>query len=479
MARGEPTPDILLLSLGTTLGWRVADALFLDQLAPRRRGHGRRCPVRIGASGRLRRAYPVTDLVEAAAARRALTRRRSTATRPRALVISTTTAAMLADTRGLPYAVRLDAPARLNRPGPQNAAPARARAPRSRPRPARAALEPRRPRRAARRAAPAIVVPPPVERSGEPPWKRERMAVAYTPDVKAKGLDVVCAAWAAARHRATRAWRCSGSTASRRSPTCAAPTRRCPTTSSSAARRRRESSAPRCGGRCVYVGGARWEDFGQAPLEALADGALLATVPSGGPFEALGLARELAPELVAGSVDAGRLAEALRAAFELPGGAARAPTASAPPRMLERFRPDAIQRIDRGRRCCRRCCAALSGAADRAFSTARSNASASASSGWRSVTARLPAARRSRSSGVAHQPAQRAAIAARSRGSTSSAFSPSTATSPAAPGPHRADQRQPGGGGLAHRHAERLVRAHQREHVGLARRARGSSPGAT
>ncbi len=63
--------DVVLLSLGTTLGWRVSDSLFVDQL--RRAGVGvEPVSVRVGASGRLRRAYPVTDLVEAAAARRAL-----------------------------------------------------------------------------------------------------------------------------------------------------------------------------------------------------------------------------------------------------------------------------------------------------------------------------------------------------------------------------------------------------------------------
>ena len=93
----------------------------------------------------------------------------------------------------------------------------------------------------------------------------------------------------------------------------------------------------------VYVGGARWEDYGQAPLEALADGALVATVPSGGPFEALGLARELAPELVAGGVSAAALATALRAAFELPEQRVESYRARAEA-LLERFRPEAIDR---------------------------------------------------------------------------------------------------------------------------------------
>jgi hypothetical protein len=96
--------------------------------------------------------------------------------------------------------------------------------------------------------------------------------------------------------------------------------------------------------RCrAYVGGARWEDYGQAPLEALADGGLVATVPSGGPFEALALARELAPELIADAIAADPLATALRAAFELPEQQVESYRERAAS-MLERFRPAAIER---------------------------------------------------------------------------------------------------------------------------------------
>ena len=237
--------DVLLLSLGTTLGWRVADAVFADEL----RAAGVDVAVesvRMGAAGRLRRAYPVTDLVEAAAARRALASGIEKHS-PRALAISTTTAAMLADPRGLPYAVRLDAPARLNRPGARNAilhrlerralAGARLVLPLSR---AAAAELPDG-------AAPHVVLPAPVTiPAGAAPVQRERVAVAYTPDVKAKGLDVVCGAWAAAGldRRAARGVRRRAAT--RRSPTWSARRRRCPAKSASTARRRRTSSARRC-----------------------------------------------------------------------------------------------------------------------------------------------------------------------------------------------------------------------------------------
>jgi hypothetical protein len=337
-------PDILLLSLGTTLGWRVGDSLFVEQV---RRTGVTVAPVsvRLGASGRLRRAYPVTDLVEALAARRALSAALDSHS-PRAVVISTTTAAMLADTRGVPYAVRLDAPACLNRPGPQNAglhalerrALARARLVLPWSEAARAALPPGH--------AHAIVVRPPIERSGDPPWKRERLAVAYTPDVKAKGLDIVCGAWGAAGIRDARL----EVFGVEREP-AVAHLRRTGTPIPADVEFRgktppEEFRAALRRGR-VYVGGARWEDYGQAPLEALADGALVATVPSGGPFEALALARELAPELVADAVAADPLAAALRAAFELPEQRVESYRLRAG-ELLERFRPEAVQRVIEG-----------------------------------------------------------------------------------------------------------------------------------
>jgi Glycosyl transferases group 1 len=334
-------PDVLLLSLGTTLGWRAGDAVLVEQL--RRAGASVAAhTVRIGASGRLRRAYPVTDLVEAVAARRAL-RAALRRGRPRALVVSTTTAAMLADAEDLPYAVRLDAPARLNRPGVRNAplhalerrALSRARLVLPWSRAALAAL----PHGAAR----AIVVPPPLARSGEPPAERERLAVAYTPDVKAKGLDIVCAAWAEAglddarmlvfgveREQALAHLRRVGVPP----PSGVEFLGKTPPGEFRAALRRARA----------YVGGARWEDFGMAPLEALADGALLVTVPSGGPFEALALARELAPELVADAVAPAPLAAAIRAAFALSDervGRYRTEAAT----MIEPFRPEAVQRV--------------------------------------------------------------------------------------------------------------------------------------
>ncbi len=309
-------PDVLLVSLGTTLGWRVADEMLVRQLE-RAGASTQAVSIGRGAADRLRRGYPLNDFVEMHAARRAV---RSAVERhePRAVVVSSTTAAMLLPSLPMPYAVRFDAPARLNRPGARNAA--------------LRALERRAMRRARitipfsvagaealpEGAARPIVVSPPIDPS-EPPaaTEREALAVAYVPDPKAKGLDVVVGAWAAAAPEGARLevygldpdWaRSHLSRTGVAEPESLELRGTVPATEFRARLRRARA----------FVHGARWEDWGQAPLEALADGALLATVPSGGPYEGLRLARQLDPALTAERVDAASLAAAIRAAFELP-----------------------------------------------------------------------------------------------------------------------------------------------------------------
>jgi Glycosyl transferases group 1 len=261
---------------------------------------------------------------------------------PRAIVISSTTAAMALPRIPMPYAVRLDAPARMNRPGARNAVlhalerrglgRARLTLPLSR---AAADALPTG-------AAPAVVVSPPVEASGPPRDERERVAVAYVPDPKAKGLDVLAAGWAAAALRDARLevygldpeW---ARAYLRRAGVAEPPGLELRGTVPADEFRARIRAA------FVYAAGARWEDFGQAPLEALADGALLATVPSGGPFEALRLVREFGePALVADAVDGQALGSAIRAAFQLPEERVRAYRAAALERLLP-LRPEAVQ----------------------------------------------------------------------------------------------------------------------------------------
>ena len=336
-------PDVLLVSLGTTLGWRVADAMLLEQL---RRAGASTTAVSVGrgAADRLRRGYPLNDLVEMHAARRAV---RTAVERhePRALIVSSTTAAMLLPRLPVPYAVRFDCPARLNRPGTRNA-PLHA-------------LERRGMRRArvtipfsvaGAEALPAgaarpIVVSPPIDPSASrdsiDSAERGRVAVAYVPDPKAKGLDVLVAGWAAAAVPDARLEvyglepELARSQLRRKGVPEPASLELAGTVAADRFRARLRQAR-------AYLAGARWEDWGQAPLEALADGALLATVPSGGPYEGLRLARQLDPSLVAEQIDAGALATAIRAAFEMPDERARAYRDRAA-EMLRPYRSEAVQ----------------------------------------------------------------------------------------------------------------------------------------
>ena len=300
----------------------------------------------------------MNDLVEAVAARRAL-RGALRAPPARARVISPPPPPRCSPT---PRACRTRCgwtpPRVLNRPGAHNAALHALERRALGARPAGAAVEPRR---AATRSRPVRLA-----RS----WCRRRSSARAScrgaasrrrrlhPGREGQGPRRGLRGLGRGRHRRTPGSRCSAWSASRRSPTWSAPARPSRRASSSAARRPPAEFRAALRRARAYAGGARWEDFGQAPLEALADGALLVTVPSGGPFEALALARELAPRA------RGRGGRARRAGGRAPGRlrAARGARAALPRarrRAAEPFRPEAIQRTVGGRWCRRSRLAAL------------------------------------------------------------------------------------------------------------------------
>jgi len=333
-------PDVLHVSLGTTFGLRVADSQLVLSL----RVAGATVEVvavGLGALDVARKGYPINDWIEAVAARQTIASAARRLT-PRTVIVSTTTAALLAPPLDGPYAVRLDATASINRPGLRNA-PQR--------------LLERRRLAAARLVipfshaaerllpagcAPSIVVPPPTRIDGHPRDERDRLAVAYVPDARAKGLDIVCEAWAAAPIPDARLELFGIEEAEGRRQL-----RRRRVAVPAGVRWRGRTSAQEfraaLGRAHVMVQGARWEDYGQAPLEALAHGALLATVPSGGAYEALTIVRRLAPELVAPDLRPESLGACLRRAFELDDGRARAVRAAGTG-ALAPYAPDAVQR---------------------------------------------------------------------------------------------------------------------------------------
>src|SRR3954451_11061929 len=184
--------DVLIVSLGSTAGLRAAD----DELAGMLERAGASVARAVARPRRDVRPYALTDLAWALAAR-AAARRALTEARPRALVYSTITAALLAPVRG---AIRYDAPAAANRPGRHGLWQRPLERRRLRSAPLLIPQDPGALEETPAPHAPAIVVPIPVEPSGPPGAgsSRDIAALTYGANPHKKGLDRVLAAWAAA-----------------------------------------------------------------------------------------------------------------------------------------------------------------------------------------------------------------------------------------------------------------------------------------
>jgi glycosyltransferase involved in cell wall biosynthesis len=324
--------DIVLISLATTPGLVRSDAAFAQLI----RDCGVECdvvPVEIGASGKLRRHPAATDLVEAIAARRTA---RKGAKNARAVVYSTTTAALLAPT-DRPYAVRFDATAGLNRPAGWPSAWQRARE-----------------RRVLKKArlllpvsggaagelpyphAPVVRLPIPVD---DVPTSSERdiAATAYAGYPRKRGLELICAAWRPGQRLVV------GGTdrdkALRWLERAGVPE---PEDVEWAGMVPREEWLRTVARSRLFVNASRWEDYGVAQFEALAAGTPVVTVPSPGPYEALPLIRDLDPELVTEKVDARQLAKAIEKALAYD-DARRAGYAARAQKLLEPYRADALR----------------------------------------------------------------------------------------------------------------------------------------
>jgi glycosyltransferase involved in cell wall biosynthesis len=301
--------DIALISLATTPGLVRSDAAFAQLV----RDCGVECrivPVRIGRSGKLRRHPAVTDLVEAVAARRTARGIEDA----RAIVYSTTTAALL-QKPSVPFAVRFDATAALNRPPGAASAWQRARERdvlrRARlllPVSAGAASELPEPH------APVVRLPIPVDEVPAAP-ERDIHATAYAGYPRKRGLELICAAWREARPPGGRL--VVGGTdrdkALRWLERTGVPE---PDGVEFAGMVPRDEWLRTVARSRVFLNASRWEDYGIAQFEALAAGTPVVSVPSPGPYEALPLLHELAPELVTTDIDARQLARAMAAALE-------------------------------------------------------------------------------------------------------------------------------------------------------------------
>ncbi|HEY2284002.1 MAG TPA: glycosyltransferase [Solirubrobacteraceae bacterium] len=294
--RREGGVDVLIVSLGSTAGLRAADAELADSLR------------RVGASVALLSAAPprgvrtlaLTDLAWALAARRAA-RAGLAEHRPRAIVYSSTTSALLWPAPG---AIRFDAPSAGNRPGRHGLW----QRPLERRRLSQAPLLLPWSEGGLGEAPPvartggdrALVLPVPVEPSGPPAPVRDIAAIAYAANPLKKGLDRVLSAWARVRRSNEQLYVAGASSAELARAGISLPNVGVTVTGSLAPadyrallRRAR-----------VFVCAPRREDYGLAQLEALADGCQLVTTPAPGPYAALPLARALDPRLVSDDLSA-------------------------------------------------------------------------------------------------------------------------------------------------------------------------------
>jgi glycosyltransferase involved in cell wall biosynthesis len=305
--------DVLLISTGTTPGHRRTEAETVAALRDLGASYAQTKP----DYRRVRRLHftlPLVDLSEAFAIRRA-TEAACREVRPRAFLYMSAVGALLEPASRLRRsAIRFDALARENRPGWRGLAqrPLERRALRE----ARVLVPMSLVEVAGREDLRTAPLQTPVSPStGETVPSAD--VVAYAGDPGKKGLDTMVAAWARLapsgrrllvagieRDRAEGFLRSRGIAA----PASVEWLGPLPT----------ERFRALVRGAAAYLAASRYEDYGIAQLEALADGTPLVTTPSGGPFDALVLLRRLAPELVGEAGDAEALAAALGRALDWP-----------------------------------------------------------------------------------------------------------------------------------------------------------------
>ncbi len=289
--------DVLVVSLGTTGGWRAA----ADELVASLERAGASVALVQARPAPRMRTFALTDLSQALATR-AAARRGIAAHRPGAIIYCSVTAALLWPVRG---AIWLDSVAAENRPGRHGVWQRRV----ERRRLAAAlllmtmgerALDPLGPR-----FRESVLVPVPVEPSAADPAaapaEREFAAITYAGDPVKKRLGVVLAAWEQTR-RDGETLVVAGTNEVRSRSGVEVAGKLAPGAYRALLRRAR-----------VFVAAPRREDYGIAPLEALADGCILVSTPAPGPYPALDLARSLDSRLVSGDLEM-----AIRTALDTP-----------------------------------------------------------------------------------------------------------------------------------------------------------------
>jgi hypothetical protein len=285
--------DVLVVSVDSTTGWTAA----ARELAASLERAGARVAIAGTGPPPLVRTFALTDLVAARAARRAC-ERGIAEHNPRAMIYCSITASLLWPRPG---AIWLDTLAAENRPGRHGVWQRIVERRRVSQSPLVLGMSDR-----ALGAVPAppggtVVLPVPVDPSGPLDVARDIDAITYAGNPEKKRLDYVLSAWAKAR-RDGETLLVAGHDRLEPGPGVALAGRLAPDEYRALLRRAR-----------LFVAAPTREDYGIAPLEALADGCRLVTTPAPGPYPALEIARALDPRL---TVD--DLASAIRVALDDP-----------------------------------------------------------------------------------------------------------------------------------------------------------------
>jgi hypothetical protein len=303
--RPEHAAEVLIVSLGATEGLRRADRQLADSLSRA----GAHATIAQALAPTELRTLMLTDLAWARAARRAARNKLEQLERePRAIIYSSTTAALLWPAPG---AIRFDAPAAGNRPGRHGLWQRPLERRRLKQAPlllpwSEGALREANARGASRASGAsgdrALVLPVAVEPSAAAyaPQERDVAAITYAANPHKKGLDRVIAAWGDLRRQggldAADELLVTGTSAAELGRAgidlAGVENVRVLSPLSSEEYRALVRRAR------VFVCAPRREDYGIAQLEALADGCMLVTTPAPGPYAALPIARGLDARLV-------------------------------------------------------------------------------------------------------------------------------------------------------------------------------------
>ncbi len=310
--------DVLIVSLGSTAGLREADS----ELAASLKRAGMTVKVVQARPVREWRTFALIEFAWALSARRA-TLEGIKKYSPVSVIYSSTTAALLAPRPGV---IRFDAPAAENRPGRHGIWQRRVERKRFASAPLLLPWSEGALRYAPTPHAEALVVPVPIELPSEPahlatpidfsaPSTHEpgsfshasdaigstrTAAVTYAANPAKKGLDRTLKAWRAAR-RGGEILAVAG--LNRKDE---------PGVTYTGMLTRHEYRALLRRAR-IFVTAPRQEDYGVTQLEALAEGCMLVTTPSPGPYVALPIARKLDSRLVTNDLE-----NAIRIALDEP-----------------------------------------------------------------------------------------------------------------------------------------------------------------